>query len=283
MTKENFKALKNILNDDASFYSLQFTKTLMKEVKDEMDDVAKTNPILYTHIDDFTEVKKTVYSPPFVDNINSFCKIDGFAVLIEMIDQISEDATIEQLREFLDICISTGPYLNTGFKIQVFGVMVEKILDIFKSYPDEKLKTISQEEFEKFINCFEFILESIHADDKTKVDEIVQKFELELALRFLNTEYIEKRVNGLNILISKVNLVNRSNFQCTWKRKVVLNRNVLWINSENYLKWLIDNDIFGLFFGEKLHSELVVKYYAVLSFLYSKDHLNEKHLELIWD
>jgi hypothetical protein len=57
MTKENFKALKNILNDDASFYNLQFTKALMKEVKEEMDDVAQTNPILYTHIDDFTEIK----------------------------------------------------------------------------------------------------------------------------------------------------------------------------------------------------------------------------------
>jgi hypothetical protein len=111
----------------------------------------------------------------------------------------------------------------------------------------------------------------------------MEKFELDLALRFLKTEYIEKRVNGLNILISKVNLVNRSNFQCTWKRKLFSSKNELWLTSDIYLKWLLDHDIFGLFFGEKLHSELVVKYYAILSFLYSKDQLNEKHLELIWD
>jgi hypothetical protein len=135
MTKENFKALKNILNDNASFYNLQFTKALMKEVKEEMDDVAQTNPILYTHIDDFTEIK-----------------IDGFAVLIGMINQISEDASIEYLREFMDICISTGPFLNSGFKIQVFGAMIDKISEVVKAYPDEKLKTISQEEFEKFLN-----------------------------------------------------------------------------------------------------------------------------------
>ena len=66
-------------------------------------------------------------------------------------------------------------------------------------------------------------------------------------------------------------------------RKVYVDRQDIWLTSDIYLKWLLDNDIFGHFFGEKLHSELVVKYYAVLSFLYSKDKLNEKHLELIWD
>jgi hypothetical protein len=69
-----------------------------------------------------------------------------------MIDQISEDASIEHLREFMDICISTGPFLNSGFKIQVFGAMIDKISEVVKTYPDEKLKTISQEEFEKFLN-----------------------------------------------------------------------------------------------------------------------------------
>ena len=61
------------------------------------------------------------------------------------------------------------------------------------------------------------------------------------------------------------------------------NRKDIWLTAEIYLQWLLDNDIFGLFFGETLHSELVVKYSAVLSFLYSKDQLNEKHIELIWD
>lgn len=111
----------------------------------------------------------------------------------------------------------------------------------------------------------------------------MQKFELDLALRFLHTPYIEKRVNGLNILIAKVNLVNRANFPCTWKRKAFYNKKTTWLTPEYYLQWLLDHDIFGIFFGETLHSELVVKYYAVLSFLYSKDQLNEKHLELIWD
>lgn len=248
----------------------------------EHEEVKKTNAILYPSIDDFTEVTRHIYSPSFVDNINAFCKLNGFNILIELLQEPGRCTDLTFAKKALDICISVKGFMKPEYKFQFFTGVIDQILTNFKTFSNETLKSISQEEMEKFINCLEFILEQIYTDKK-QADEVIQNLELDLALRFLHTPYIEKRVCGLNILISKVNLINRSNFSCTWKRKVFSNRQDVWLTAEVYLKWLLDNDIFGLFFGETLHSELVVKYSAVLSFLYSKDQLNEKHFELMWD
>ena len=211
--KENFKILSAILNDDNAYYTVDSGKDTLNATEEEIEDVRQTNPILYTHIDDFTEVRRKAYSPFYVDNVNSFCKLDGFAELINSLDNQAEDFTIIELRSYLTICINTGAYLKKDFKGQIFTTLIDKILNIIRAYPDEKLKTIDQSELEMFINSCEYVLEGVYENDKKIADEIVQNFELELALRFLHTPYIEKRVNGLNILISKVNLVNRSSFQ----------------------------------------------------------------------
>jgi len=252
----------------------------MEDMTSENEEVKLNNPIEYTLPDEFTETNRTVYSPFLKDNINCFCKINGFEELINLIQ--THQLGVKAIREVLDICLAIKSYLKADFKFQIFEAVVFKIIDIFKGYTNETLKAITQDDMEKFVNCLEFLLEEIYTDKK-QIDKAIQELELGLALLYIHTPYIEKRVQGINILISKVNLVNKSNFPCSWKRKAFQNNQDVWLTSDKYLEWLTKYNIFSLFFGETLHSEIVVKYYAVLSFLYSKDKLNEKHLELIWD
>jgi len=97
--------------------------------------------------------------------------------------------------------------LKDEYKILFFSGISEEIMRIFKEYTDEDLKAISQDDMAKFINTFEILVENIYSD-RILSDEIIQNLELTLALRFINTPFIEKRVNGLNILIAKVNHAN---------------------------------------------------------------------------
>lgn len=152
LTKENMKALGQILSDDSSFYSLQHTSKNMEDMSKENDEVKRSNPILYTHVDDFAETTRTVYSPFYLDNVNSFCKLDGFSELIQLLHESKQKASLEFMREILDICISLKNYLKAEYKFQFFTGVVDQILVIFKEYSNEELKSISQEDLEKFIN-----------------------------------------------------------------------------------------------------------------------------------
>jgi hypothetical protein len=152
LTKENMKALGQILSDDSSFYSLQHTSKNMEDMSKENDEVKRSNPILYTRVDDFAETTRTVYSPFYLDNVNSFCKLDGFSELIQLLHESNQKASLEFMREILDICISLKNYLKAEYKFQFFTGVVDQILVIFKEYSNEELKSISQEDLEKFIN-----------------------------------------------------------------------------------------------------------------------------------
>lgn len=91
LNKENLKALSQILSDDSPFYSLQYTSKSMTEMKTANEEVKSSNPILYIHIDDFAETSRIVYSPFFLDNVNAFCKLDGFSELIQLLEANSDN------------------------------------------------------------------------------------------------------------------------------------------------------------------------------------------------
>lgn len=92
-----------ILSEDSVFYSLQHTASSIKDMKSENEIVKKGNGILYTHIDDFTETNRLVYSPFYMDNVNSFCKLNGFATLIEMMQNSAAVHSFSALRDILNI------------------------------------------------------------------------------------------------------------------------------------------------------------------------------------
>lgn len=159
--------------------------------------------------------------------------MNGFGTLITYLQNPSSDCSYPILKEILSACIACKNYLQQEYIFQFFSGIVDEIIKIFRNYTDEELKGVSQDEMIKFITSLATVLESIY-NNTIVSDEVIQNFELDLALRLINTSYIEKRVTGLNILISKVNFINSSNFSCTWNRKVGVSKDKLWLNSERF-------------------------------------------------
>ena len=56
-----------------------------------------------------------------------------------------------------------------------------------------------------------------------------------------------------------------------------------WLTKERFLEWLLQIDIFELFFGESSHPELTKKYLPILSFVYQMNALTEKNFDMIWE
>lgn len=280
---ENLDLLRNILDNKSDFYSLKYTGKHLDDLVVEHEVVKRANPVLYKHIDDFIkEQKKNTYSPFYLDNVNAFCKLNGFEALERLLETQDSAPDIKFLNKVLAIIGQIRYFITPEYRITFFTTIKEIMFGIIDRYDSEQLKQISKEDLNLFITTMEAVLESA-VDDSIIADEIIQSFELCLALRFLNTPYIEKRILGINMLISKVNMVNKSHFPCSWKRTRSSIIKGIWLTDQRFLDWLLDNKIFELFFGETLHSELVTKYYAILCFLYSKDKLTEEHFEVMWD
>ena len=125
LSQQNFITLKRILNNDEYFYSIQFTKDVLKEAKEEI--ALRQIPIqLYSHIDDFTDIKRIVYSPFFAENVNSFCKLNGFGELISELEE-EKDRNIHQLIEYYFINV-----FRIAFRCMWTRWLLSKSMDRFK-------------------------------------------------------------------------------------------------------------------------------------------------------
>ena len=280
---ENLDLLKDILNQRSDMYSLRFTNKSLDKINKAHSEVKSSNPILYKSIDDY--IKKTnegTISPYFIDNVNSFCKLDGFMVLQNLLESQHELPDLHYINKVLDIVTGIKYRIEQDHRVTFYMQIKDCMFSIIDKYDAEQLKQIDKSELSAFVSSIEVLIDSA-VDESMITDEIIENFELGMALKFINTSYIEKRILGINFLISKVNFLNKSNFPCIWKRKKSGFIKNYWLTSERFLEWLLKNKIFELFFGETLHSELVTKYYAVLSFLYSQDYLDNQHFEVMWD
>ena len=280
---ENLDLLRDILNIRAKFYSQKLTLQRIDEINEIISEISKLNPILYKSIDDYVkQPDKGWFSPYFTHNLNSFCKLDGFKVLQNLLESKSDLPDLHFINKVLDIVWSIKNRIQDEYRVTYYIQIKDCMFSIIDKYDAEQLKQIDKSELSAFISSIESFIDSA-IDESIITDEIIENFELGMALKFINTSYIEKRILGINFLISKVNFLSKNNFPWLWKRRKSELIKDYWLTRERFLEWLLKNKIFELFFGETLHSELVTKYYAVLSFLYSQDHLDNQHFEVMWD
>ena len=107
-----------------------------------------------------------------------------------------------------------------------------------------------------------------------KVPELIH---LNFAIKCLQMPVHSKKLLGGTLLIQKVTSVTpKAGDVKSWRPSVK------WLNSETLLSWLIEQQIFSIFFGASLNAEVIKKSYYLLDFLYKNDQIQEKELNKMW-
>ena len=115
------------------------------------------------------------------------------------------------------------------------------------------------------------------------VDEKLESVKLSLALRFLRSSNMKKRLTGINEIKSIVESTgNRGIKTSSWHDDDSPRTTSRWLKPEYLCKWIHDNKLIEYLLGDTSHVEVIKRSSSVLIFLSKYEQLTKHHLDLLW-
>ena len=121
-----------------------------------------------------------------------------------------------------------------------------------------------------------------------KAGEFTEKFQLDIALKCVQSSSLEKRLQGLQgitSLITMANLKNQKqsmNFYSSQKSSMMISP-TKWLTVDYLIDWLIENKIIEDLLGAKMHHELLKRSNDIFKLFAAKSKLELSHLDMLWN
>ena len=238
---------------------------------------------------DFEEIREMVSKKReldfglFYEFLDHFHYHDGFESIRNAIKWILPQENSNTL-PFELVPIITSPFKNWGSIIsqEYSKVMAEEIqatiLGRLESMNDDEMKEIEKTTINSLLTELrEFLWISL---DESSVDEKLETVKLTIALRFLKSTVMKKRLTGINEIKGIIEMTT-DNIRRNWPDEDSPRRSK-WIKPEYLCRWIYDNKLVEYLLGDSSHVELIKRSASVLRFLSVHKQLTKDHLELLW-
>jgi len=174
------------------------------------------------------------------------------------------------------------------FIIELKDAVIQLILGLKK----EELKATSKSSLMSVIDFLNALL--LGCVSMETVGEITESFQLNVSLMCLRSQSLEKRLQGLQIINSLIDMIKRKEniysikqYPNFYNPHSTSNRTILpatkWLTSELLINWIDENNVINEFFGVNMHQEILKRANSIFKFLTSKKKLIEKHIDLLWN
>ena len=197
--------------------------------------------------------------------------------------QGSGDSNVKLPFKMITSFMQTFTHLNNIFNEQFSAQFTRRVKQIIQTrvenMSERDVKYIEKDEISSLIQQLQSFLEI--SDDPNDVNEFTEQHTLTVALRFLKSENLEKRLKGLNdIRLMCDRVIERQNFekwaQATGKDINMWNR--LEKNKEKpypsnafdlakMKQWLTRNNVMQIIFGPTAHIEIIKRCSELLGLL----------------
>lgn len=182
------------------------------------------------------------------------------------------------------IPLFTSPYKNcvTIINPEYAREMCEELQSIIigrlENMTDEEMKDIDKNTTNSILGELrEFLCIGL---DHDSVDEKLESIKLSMALRFLRSTNMKKRLNGINEIKSIIEMT-ASSMRKGWHEDESPSR-ARWLKPEYLCRWIQDNHLVEYLLGDSSHVEVIKRSTTVLKFLSHYKQLTKDHLELLW-
>ena len=185
---------------------------------------------------------------------------------------------------------------NTVFEQSFKERFINQIKDILvhrlKTMTEKELKEIDKESVTHILfNMKEFFTLSM-SDVETA--ELIETNQLNMALRFIKSTYLEKRLKGISDIKSIIERTEAA--QSRLQNKTLLTkqyaefeavgaktlRPMKFITPDILKDWLLSSNLLSIVFGENTHLEIVKRSGCILKFLARLQALPEDAIDLVW-
>jgi len=221
----------------------------------------------------------------FVNLFNTFCQSGGLTAVYEIIssESLIKKANKVSLANY-KLPLDIVAMLLSPFR-SIKSIAKEEILSEFagrgekaffqrlESLEEKEIKDINKESMSNAMQLMKGFIKLKHPEEQAS--KIIETHEMMLSLKYLQTPYLEKRLNGLadiKKLIDKVTMNSQMpNSSCS-----------SWVTADYLSKWIVSNNILGKILNENTHAELVKRTSSILIFLAKTKAITRDMIESLW-
>ena len=202
------------------------------------------------------------YSASLLYLINLFAKEGGFHAILDLIRNQEEDkkAPFGFINSILVYAVSC--FLSPEFSQEFFGEFTKVILQRIEILSDSELKDLKTEEVTSLLQSMNNLSASFSAKS-------LELNKLKLYLRMLKSNYLEKRIKGLNEINSSLESLLSEENSC--------------LAVEDLSSWIVDEEVVETILNERPHIELIKRSRYLLMFMAKYKLIKKQHLWMLWN
>jgi hypothetical protein len=240
-----------------------------------------------TDFEDLTELvhkNKNLDFGLFHEFLDHFQQHGGFDLLRAALKTVVPSERRKSLPLDL-IPILTAPFkncsniLNPEYAKEMSEELQSVIIGRLENMSDDEMKDIDKSTINKILLELRDFL-CIGLQDNS-VDERLESVKLSMALRFLKSSNMKKRLNGINEIKAIIESTTDLFVRRSWKDDDSP-RKSRWLKPEYLCKWISDNKLVEYILGDSSHIEVIKRSATVLQFLSHNKQLTKHHLDLLW-
>lgn len=238
----------------------------------------------------FDEARELMMKPDeldfglFYEFLDYFQQLEGFDALtkaLKCVVPFEDRATLplELIPQLTTPYKNCAGVLNPEYTKKMCEELQSVIIGRLENMTDDEMKDIDKTVTNNIVDELrEFLYLGI---DPNIVDEKLESIKLSMALRFLKSTNMKKRLNGINEVKHIIEMTSgfmRPGIPQDFDSP----RRARWLKPEYLCKWIKDNDLIEYLLGETSHIEVIKRSTTVLKFLTHYKQLTKEHLDLLW-
>jgi hypothetical protein len=232
-----------------------------------------------------------------VDNLNFFGKFGGFEAIVNRIQQkIGREEgeegmiTVAQATRLILWVIPVARHLRVTF-LERWGVKLKNALfSLVLQLSEAELRETKKASILLVVDCVSAVLKRIMT--KEQCGELLEKFQLAVSLKCLESPFLEKRLNGLvglNLLItmatrrSEEKIMGPSTSSSPPVVRSKGRETTKWLEVDYLVHWIEHKHILEVILQKSVHEELIKRSLKLFKFLAQAQRLTTQHITLIWE
>ena len=273
-------------------------------------DGAKDTPAVYAR-----EENAMFSSKRLVEIVNFFGNLKGFESLVKQVERVSKEGSFDELAQHIEPFVRVRELLEPHVIADITPVLQSAVQERVTSLSDDDIRSSEVEDALQLVAQLSLFLQQIIEEDE--VPNIVTPMEVSVAVRFMESKSLEKRIAGLNHIsqqVVKIFLKETRHISSSSTTGGIGSSNNLYgatpprgnrSSAERYattplsigrrrhkdpgtspafmVRLLLQSQVLEKLFGASMHVELVNRSHDVLKFLSFHEAMTTEHLENIWN
>ena len=217
----------------------------------------------------------------FINFFNTFCNVGGLTAIFDIVnnDTLVKKANMPNYKIPLDIVAMVLAPLKSIKSIgkedvikEIVSVGEKAFFQRLETLDEKEVKDINKDNIANAMLLMKGFLKLQYSEEHAA--KIAETHEMLMALKFLQSPFLEKRLNGLADIRKMIDFVERPVMQHLRKN--------IFFTSDYLAQWIVQNNILGIILNENAHAELVKRTSNILIFLAKKKVITKDMIELLW-